>query len=58
MKIVVKEMKHKCLEGKIAFYAWLPTNKMMGVYCLKNDMKMPMARENLIRERIRVEGAM
>ena len=39
LRIIVKELKEKCLEGELMSYAWLKTKEMM-VDCLTKDMKI------------------
>lgn len=40
LRINVKELKDKCLEGVVLSYAWLPTKEMM-VNCLTKELTMP-----------------
>ena len=48
MRMIVRELKEKFLEGEVTSYAWLQTKKMMAD-CLTKEMKMPSSMEVVIQ---------
>ena len=44
LRMIIKELKEKCLEGEVSNYAWLSTKDMLAD-CMTKAMKMPSSRE-------------
>ena len=47
LRMMIKELNEKCLEGEVSSYAWFSTKKMMADY-MTEEMKMPSLMEAII----------
>ena len=47
LRMTVREMKDKCLEGEVTSYAWLGTKEMLAD-CITKERKMPITMEEVL----------